>query len=222
MSVCICLSRRCLYTMPLYANMLKHILLFLALASCSADKVQKNPFSIDLGYWNGDLVIVGYDPKSLNQELIDTLTLNFSKITISLGNKILFVDTSATTSYDLSRSQLIQYKDKAYLALFKHHPFDANLFAIINLDSPEKYVDVIASEVKDYDHDGILETGGSRIIESPCRRCDSLYYNPQVFYQFGEQLELDTMLSKSKTLEIFDVYLGLEPSDTILIRKIGT
>lgn len=101
------------------------------------------------------------------------------------GNKA-YLLAADDINYASRRNRLVEDNGNVFLFLeVKKSPKKDRLYVFgINNSSADSLMEAISSDVKDFDHDGSLEFGGSDVAEvhpSP----DSMYYVPAKFYEIS-------------------------------------
>jgi len=129
------------------------------------------------------------------------------------GNKA-FIFPEDIINYKSRRNRLIEDGRSVFLFLEVNRNPDKNRLMVFNIDHSlaDSILNTISSDVKDWDHDGNLEFGGSDLAKVHAAP-DSLYYTPAKFYEIKKgKITLDTELTEKTEKKLNGVYLP-EPLD---------
>ncbi|MFY0256047.1 hypothetical protein ACDQ55_19075 [Chitinophaga sp. 30R24] len=129
------------------------------------------------------------------------------------GNKA-FVFHEDGINYKSKRNRLVEDRSSVFLFLEIDGSPNKNRMYVFNIDHSraDSILDAISSDVKDLDHDGNFEFGGSDLTEvhpSP----DSMYYVPSRFYEIKKgKITYDAELTEKTDMKVNGVYLS-DPLD---------
>ncbi|PSL45422.1 hypothetical protein CLV51_104124 [Chitinophaga niastensis] len=129
------------------------------------------------------------------------------------GNKA-FVFHEDIINYSSKRNRLIEDGHSVFLFLEVNGSPNKNRLYVFNIDHSlaDSILNAISSDVKDYDHDGNLEFGGSDLTEK-YPAADSMYYIPSKFYEIKRgKITYDAELTETTDKKVNGVYLA-EPLD---------
>jgi hypothetical protein len=197
---------------------MRHALVFLGvmanLSSCGSAGPGDKP--IEIGRIGSQRILVVPGIKE-NHEFFNPRVL--------IGDTEVFRDTS-DTPYDLeskdNRMVLVPgHADKIYILLAAFDPPLADKWVVLELcrgTLVTKHV-IIRQFFLDRKQQGATVVGGFENAEGYCTECDSSYYNPAQMYQLGETFAFDLPTSSQITEQVYGVYLGRQPLDTLLRVK---
>jgi len=124
------------------------------------------------------------------------------------GNKT-FKFASDDIVYKSKRNRLVEDGGNVFLFLEVADNPDKNKLYVfaINNSIADSILTAVASDIKDWDHDELLEFGGSELTEahpSP----DSMYYIPSKFYEIKKgRIEFDAAYTEKIDKKVNGVYL---------------
>jgi hypothetical protein len=79
----------------------------------------------------------------------------------------------------------------------------------------------VASDIKDFDHDEVLEFGGSELTEV-YPSADSMYYVPSKFYEFKKgRIVLDEAYTEKIDRKVNGVYIPGASTKTVIRKPKG-
>lgn len=125
------------------------------------------------------------------------------------GNKA-FIFPNDIINYKSRRNRLIENGKSVFLFLEVDGKPNKDRMYVFNIDhsKADSILNVISSDVKDLDHDGNLEFGGTDLTEqhpSP----DSMYYIPSEFYEIKKgRITLDKELIEKTDKKVNGIYLA--------------
>lgn len=129
------------------------------------------------------------------------------------GNKA-FIFPKDIINYKSRRNRLVENGGTVFLFLEVDGSPNKNRLIVFNIDHSlaDSILNTISSDVKDWDHDGNLEFGGSDLAKThPVP--DSMYYTPARFYEIKKgKITLDTELTEKTEKKLNGSYLP-EPFD---------
>ncbi|MEC5146311.1 hypothetical protein [Chitinophaga sp. 212800010-3] len=130
------------------------------------------------------------------------------------GNKA-FQFPKDIINYKSRRNRLIENGKSVFLFLEVDGSPDKNRLYVFNIDHSlaDSVANAISSDVKDMDHDGNLEFGGSE-APKPYPAADSMYYLPSRFYEIRKgKIVYDAELTESTDKKVNGIYLA-DPLDS--------
>lgn len=136
------------------------------------------------------------------------------KGTIFVNGNRAFQFAADNINYATRRNRLVEDNGNVFLFLeIKGSPKKDRLYVFgINNSKADSLLDAISSDVKDMDHDGNLEFGGSELPTSYASN-DSIYYNPSKFYEINKgRLIFDAEYTQKIDKKANGVYLS-DPLD---------
>lgn len=141
-------------------------------------------------------------------------------ITVYKGNifvngKKTFTFSQDSINYSSKRNRLIEDGKSVFLFLEINDRPNKNKLCIFNVEHShaDSILTAIASDVKDWDHDGNLEFGGSEQT-SAYPTPDSMYYVASRFYEISKgKLTYDAELTEATDKKVNGVFLT-EPKDS--------
>ena len=125
------------------------------------------------------------------------------------GNKA-FIFNQDIINYKSRRNKLIEDGRSVFLFLEVNGSPNKNRLYVFNIDHSlaDSVVSAISSDVKDWDHDGNLEFGGSEAAV-PHPAADSIYYLPSKFYEIKKgKITYDAALTETTDKKVNGVYLA--------------
>lgn len=129
------------------------------------------------------------------------------------GNKA-FQFHADSINYKSRRNRLIEDGRTVFLFLEVNARPQKNRLYVFNIDHSlaDSVVTAISSDVKDWDHDGNLEFGGSEVVQKHAA-ADSIYYTPSRFYEIRRgKITFDAALTETTDKKVNGIYLT-EPLD---------
>lgn len=130
------------------------------------------------------------------------------------GNKA-FLFPQDNINYKSRRNRLVENGKAVFLFLEVNGSPQKNRLYAFHIDHSlaDSVADAVSSDVKDWDHDGNLEFGGSDLPQqypSP----DSMYYVPSKFYEIKKgKITFDAELTEKTDKKVNGVYLA-DPLDS--------
>lgn len=135
------------------------------------------------------------------------------------GNKT-FKFASDNIVYKSKRNRLVEDGGNVFLFLeVNASPAKNRLYVFgINNSVADSLMTTVASDIKDFDHDEILEFGGSELAET-YPSADSVYYVPSKFYEFKKgRIVFDAAYTEKIDKKVNGVYIP-DASPNTVIRK---
>ena len=129
-----------------------------------------------------------------------------------IGNNLVFNEKSESLVLKLDVIKVVHVNSVFYVIIARRDPLFGNdwkIYKFQNNGYVESYA-ALSDIFEDLDSDGIIEIGGIGSIEGYCQTCDSQYYRPYYIYELSDQFQLDSVMSKKKTLDIYENFWGYE------------
>ena len=141
-------------------------------------------------------------------------------IEVYFKGKVILEDTDYYI-FKENNVKYIKYKNTNYVLITIMYPMIEDRWLVFEIKNHKiKFYDnVVKKNFKDIDNDGIIEVGGSGIVEAVCLDCDSAFYNPVRIYKLGNIFTFDSINSRKLTEKIYDRFLGYEYLDSIVLFK---
>ncbi|GEP89915.1 hypothetical protein SAMN05660909_00268 [Chitinophaga terrae (ex Kim and Jung 2007)] len=138
------------------------------------------------------------------------------------GNKTFVLPTDPIV-YNSRRNKLIENGRTVFLFLEVEDKPNKNKMYVFNIDHSiaDSVAYAIASDVKDYDHDGNMEFGGSEQT-AVYPSADSMYYVASKFYEIKKgRITFDEELTEKTDTKVNGVYLKNATANTVVPKKKG-
>ena len=130
------------------------------------------------------------------------------------GNKA-FLFHEDNINYKSRRNRLVENGKSVFLFLEVNGSPNKNRLYVFHIDHSlaDSLVNAISSDVKDWDHDGNLEFGGSELPKT-YPAADSMYYLPSKFYEIKRgKITYDAELTEKTDKKVNGTYLA-DPLDS--------
>ncbi|MBO9730231.1 MAG: hypothetical protein J7623_16445 [Chitinophaga sp.] len=124
------------------------------------------------------------------------------------GNKA-FVFHEDIINYPSKRNRLVEDGASVFLFLEVNGSPKKNKLYVFRIDHSlaDSVLTAISSDVKDYDHDGNLEFGGSEQAP-PNPSADTIYYVPSRFYEIRKgRINFDAALTETTDKKVNGIYM---------------
>ncbi len=125
------------------------------------------------------------------------------------GNKA-FIFPNDIINYKSRRNRLIENGKSVFLFLEVDGKPNKDRMYVFNIDHSlaDSILNTISSDVKDLDHDGNMEFGGSDLIEK-YPSADSMYYVSSKFYEIKKgKITFDAELTEKTDKKVNGIYLA--------------
>lgn len=138
------------------------------------------------------------------------------------GNKT-FRFATDNIVYKSKRNRLVEDGGNVFLFLeVNRSPAKNALYVFgINNSVADSLMTAVASDIKDFDHDEVLEFGGSELTEV-YPAADSMYYVASKFYEFKKgRIVLDEAYTEKIDRKVNGVYIPNATSNTVIRKPKG-
>jgi hypothetical protein len=126
-------------------------------------------------------------------------------------------------NYSSRRNRLVEDNGNVFLFLeMKKSPKKDRLYVFgINNSKADSLLEAISSDVRDYDHDGNMEFGGSDVTEA-YPAADSMYYVAAKFYEITRgRIVPDATYTEKIDKKINGVYIPDAPEKKVIPKRKG-
>lgn len=125
--------------------------------------------------------------------------------------------------YSSRRNKLVEDKNNVFLFLeINGAPKKNRLYVFgINNSKADSLLEAVSSDVKDWDHDGLLEFGGAEAA-AVYPAADSVYYIPSKFYEINKgRIVFDPVYTEKVDKKANGVYIPDATADKVIPKPKG-
>ena len=125
--------------------------------------------------------------------------------------------------YKSKRNRLVEDGGNVFLFLEVNDSPNKNKLVVFNINNSiaDSVLTAIASDIKDFDHDELLEFGGSDLTEA-YPAADSMYYVPSKFYEIKKgRLEFDPVYTEKIDKKVNGIYIPGATGEKVIPKPKG-
>lgn len=135
--------------------------------------------------------------------------ININKGTIFVNGNRAFLLSNGAEFLDSRRNKLIENGGNVFLFLEVNRNADVKDLIIfsVNNSKVDSIANVVSSDIRDYDHDQLMEVGGAYNV-APYPSPDSVYYVPYIYYEINKgRVVLDEEYNEKVNKKKYGVWL---------------